>query len=200
MQEIGRSDCVLVVLSEKYLRSIYFMRELLYLYQSSLGIQDVFLNKLVLLTVGDVRFSCVAERAEHVHYWEEEEKKLDATLTKLDRLSISADDRAELLAMKDFAHRVSEILSWVSRILMPRGTDLHTRGIDAAIDLILQRTQTPSRKSRHFTPPSSVGDKLATNISGFCQNYLPPKIFFMVRFSPSVCYCSAGSFASIRRA
>ena len=37
MQEIGRAECVLVVFSEKYLRSIYCMRELLYLYQSSSG-------------------------------------------------------------------------------------------------------------------------------------------------------------------
>jgi hypothetical protein len=73
---------------------------------------------------------------------------LDAALVRLNRINIGDADRTEQLAIKDFAHRVSDILSWVAATLMPRGSDLHTKGIDAAIDLILQRTR-PSGIERH---------------------------------------------------
>ena len=162
MQEIGQADCVLVILSEKYLKSFYCMRELLYLYQSSLGVQETFLEKLVPLTVEDVRFSRATERAEHIDYWETEDRKLDAALARLERLHIGDADRAEQLAIKDFAHRVSDILSWVADTLMPQGPDLHTKGIDAAIELILQRTHRSGLRHRDTpaigtpaTPPNS---------------------------------------------
>ena len=37
MRDIGRAERVLVVVSEKYLKSVYCMRELLHLYNASLG-------------------------------------------------------------------------------------------------------------------------------------------------------------------
>lgn len=85
MQEIGTADCVLVIFSEKYLRSIYCMQELLYLYQFSLGDRNDFLHRLVPLTVGDLRFDRAAERAKHVHHWEKEDKELDSALAQLYR-------------------------------------------------------------------------------------------------------------------
>ncbi len=147
MREIGRADRVLIVLSEKYLRSVYCMRELLYLYQTSLGERTDFLNRVVVLTVGDtLKFSRASERAAHVLYWQEEDKKLDVILSQLDRISISDADRAEQLAIKDFAHRVSDILSWVSDTLMPRASGSSNESLDAALALLQQRT---AEKSSH---------------------------------------------------
>jgi internalin A len=140
MQEIGRADCVLVVISDKYLRSWYCMRELLYLYTSSQESREVFSARVIPLTLGDVRCSRAAERAEYARYWQDEDRKLDAALAPLDRLNIGDPDRAEQLAIKDFAHRVSDILYWVADTLMPRGKDLQTKGIEAVVDLVMQST------------------------------------------------------------
>jgi hypothetical protein len=56
--------------------------------------------------------------------------------------SVGEADRAEWLAIQDFQHRVSDMLAWVADTLMPQGTELHTKGIDAAIDLLQQRLLT----------------------------------------------------------
>ncbi len=140
MRDIGRAERVLVVLSEKYLNSVYCMRELLYLYNTSLGERAAFLERAVVLTLGDgLKFSRAADRLPYARYWQKEEKKLDEMLTDFDRLSIGDADRAEQLAIKDFAHRVSDILSWVSDTLMPRATPLSHAALDDAVKLFHQR-------------------------------------------------------------
>jgi internalin A len=122
------------------LRSVYCLRELLYLYQTSLGDRADFLDRVIVLTVGDtLKFSRASERAAHVLYWQQEEKKLDVILSQLDRISISDADRAEQLAIKDFAHRVSDILSWVADTLMPRSGVSGQESLDAALALFQQR-------------------------------------------------------------
>ena len=141
MQEIGHADCVVVLINEKYLRSIYCMRELLYIYDSAQGQQEQFLRKVLPLTLGDLKFERARQRADHIRYWEKEDKELDEALLDISSLSISPADRAERLAIKDFAHRVSEILSWVADTLMPRGADLHSEGIGAVANLIKERTR-----------------------------------------------------------
>ncbi len=142
MTEIGRADLVLVVLSDKYLRSVYCMRELKYLFDSSLGEREEFMRKVVPLRVGAVRISRALDRTAHTKHWKQEHDKLEAALADLDHASVGDADRTELLLMKDFQHRVSDMLAWVADTLMPQGTDLHTEGIDAAINLMQQRTLT----------------------------------------------------------
>ena len=123
MAEIGRADLVLVVLSEKYLHSVYCMRELLHLYNTSLGERAEFMDKVVPLRVGDVSISRALDRAAHIKYWRQEHEQLDAALTDLDHASVGEADRTELLLMKDFQHRVSDMLAWVADTLMPQGAE-----------------------------------------------------------------------------
>jgi internalin A len=151
MTEIGRSDCVLVVLSEKYMRSVYCMRELLHLFNASLGERSVFMRKLIPLTVGNVRFSRAIERDGHVAYWVQERKKMETILGRRSLPTIGDGDRAELLAILDFEHRTSDLLAWVADTLMPKGEEMHSKGIDAAIDLALERTQGVGRRARGAT-------------------------------------------------
>lgn len=142
MADIGRADLVLVVLSDKYLRSVYCMRELLHLFNTSLGEREGFMRKVVPLSVGDLRVSRALDRAAHVKHWKQEHGKLDAALADLDHASVGEADRAEILLLKDFQHRVSDMLAWVADVLMPQGTELRTEAIDAAIDLLQQRALT----------------------------------------------------------
>jgi internalin A len=140
MRDIGRAERVLVVLSEKYLKSVYCMRELLHIYHASLGERANFSERVVVLTLDDLKFSRAADRLGYARYWqEEEEKKLNGILKHLDRLSIGDADRAEQLAIKDFGYRVSDILSWISDTLMPRATSLSQEALDRAVELFQRR-------------------------------------------------------------
>ena len=142
MADIGRADLVLVVLSDKYLRSVYCMRELLHLFNTSLGDRDRLMQRMVPLVVGELKCGRARDRDPYVTYWEEQHAALDKVLKKRGLASVGEADRAEWLAMQDFQHRVSDMLAWVADTLMPQGTELHTKGIDAAIDLLKRRALT----------------------------------------------------------
>src|SRR5947209_7122039 len=119
------------------------MRELLYVYSTSLGEREVFMRKLVPLTVGEVRFSRAIDRIEHIRYWKQQHDDLDAALASLQTAERGDADRAELLTIKDLQYRVSDLLAWVADTLMPQAGEAHAKGIDTAIDLLLRRA--PSR-------------------------------------------------------
>ena len=111
------------------------------------------MHKVVPLIVGDVSISRALDRAAHVKYWKQEHEKLDVALADLDHASVGEADRAELLWIKDFQHRISDMLAWVVDTLMPQGTELHTKGIDAAIVLLQQRAFTLSCSGHHGSDP-----------------------------------------------
>ncbi len=136
MREIGRGGSVLVVLSEKYLRSTYCMGELLELYRSSQGEPEQFLNRIVVLTAENLKLSGAEDRLPVVLAWQEKARRLKDAISKVDPVNISAADRLEFFTAESLAHSASEILSWVGDTLMPRGSE----GIDAAIRLLVERT------------------------------------------------------------
>ncbi|SAL49906.1 hypothetical protein AWB67_02285 [Caballeronia terrestris] len=137
MKEIGRADLVVVVLSEKYLRSIYCMKEMLFLFQQSLGDREHLMRKLVPLRAGELPISGAKDRLKIVRYWKDEHDELEAALTGLDPACIGQEDREEHLVLKDFQHRVGDILAWIADTVMP----LSERRIDAVIDLLHQRAR-----------------------------------------------------------
>jgi hypothetical protein len=93
----------------------------------------VFMSKLVPFGVGDVRFSQAIDRAEHITYWGKKTRELQERLGQLHWLNIGNANTVELLAIKDFEHRVADILYWAADTLVPKG-------VDAASDLVRQRT------------------------------------------------------------
>ena len=62
MKRIGLADHVIVVLSDKYLRSPYCMTELHSIYQRSVGEKEDFLRRIIPLALDDARFSTPEER------------------------------------------------------------------------------------------------------------------------------------------
>jgi internalin A len=140
MREIGNADCVLVVIDEKYLRSTYCMRELLHIYERSLGEDQAFLNRTVPLIRSGSSFSQFKERAPIIQYWQEKDRAGREALASIDPLNVGIGDREELHATELISRRVSEILYWFADTLMPRGPEAGV-GIDAAIRLIVERTR-----------------------------------------------------------
>ena len=70
MKRIGLADHVIVVFSDKYLRSPYCMTELHYIYQRSLGEKEDFLRRIVPLVLDDARFGTRRDRVEYAKHWE----------------------------------------------------------------------------------------------------------------------------------
>lgn len=148
IQEIGRADMVLVVLSEKYLRSVYCMRELLYLHDTSQGERATFMRRIVPLIVGDLSCARARDRHLYVEHWEQEHANLNALLKQRDLTTVGEADRRELLAIQGFRQHVSDLLAWVADTLMPQGAELRTRSIDAAISLLRERAATLGNRGR----------------------------------------------------
>jgi len=130
MAEIGRADHVLVVLSDKYLRSPNCMRELLHLFQRSQGDRADLMGRVVAVIPPDLKIDRARDRLVYVRHWHEEYAALESAYRELGVTAMGAADREEWLAIHDFQHRVSDIMAWVADVLMPRGAD----GLDAAIE------------------------------------------------------------------
>jgi internalin A len=120
MREIGRAERVCVVLSEKYVHSTYCMRELLYLYQSSLGEKKEFLNRLVPLVLEDAKISQTKDRSGHVRYWKDQLKELQEATADLEPVEWGGAG-ADMTLIKDFCHHAELMLRDVSDHLLPRG-------------------------------------------------------------------------------
>lgn len=140
MAEIGRADRVLVVLSDKYLRSPNCMRELLHLFQRSQGDRANLMSRVVTVILGDLKIDRATGRAVYIRHWRDEHKALESVFQDLGVAAMGAADREEWLAIQDFQHRVSDIMAWVADVLMPRGAE----GLDAAIALLDTRRDGPS--------------------------------------------------------
>ncbi len=134
MAEIGRADRVLVVLSDKYLRSPNCMRELLHLFQRSQGDRADLMGRIVAVIPPDLKIDRARDRMVYVRHWRDEYAALESIYQDLGVTAMGATDRAEWLAIQDFLHRVPDIMAWVADVLMPRGA--------AGLEVALERLQT----------------------------------------------------------
>jgi hypothetical protein len=68
MKTLSLADCVIVVLSAKYLRSPFGMAELHGIYQRSVGEKKEFLRRIIPLVLADARFGTPGKRIEYAKY------------------------------------------------------------------------------------------------------------------------------------
>jgi internalin A len=118
MKRIGLADHVIVVLSDKYLRSTYCMTELHSIYQRSVGEKEGFLRRIIPLVLADARFGTPEERVEYAKHWEARYLKLKS---ELDHLSVEDFRRYKL--MQKWHLDIGEMLTYVSDVLSPHGFD-----------------------------------------------------------------------------
>jgi internalin A len=119
MKAIGRGDHVLVILSDKYLRSPFCMTELAYTYNRSLGEKREFLDRVIpvvvekVLNLGDWRTPIAC-----IDYWQKELMEMEPHLSKFGR------PQFELYRMiKDWQSKVGDMLGFISDVLKPQGFD-----------------------------------------------------------------------------
>ena len=82
MQNLGRADAIILVVSNKYLHSEYCMFELLQIYENK-----NIINRIFPVVLDEVSIAKSTERIELVKYWENETEDLEAKIRELKNLS-----------------------------------------------------------------------------------------------------------------
>jgi internalin A len=118
MKRIGLADRVIVVLSDKYLRSPYCMTELNAIYQNSRLEKQDLLDRIIPLVLDDAKFDTPEERVEYAKHWEARYLMLKSNLDHL-----SVEDFRLYKAMQMWHLEIGEMLSYIKDVLCPRGFD-----------------------------------------------------------------------------
>jgi internalin A len=134
MKRIGLADHVIVVLSDKYLRSPYCMTELHSIYQRSVGEKEDFLHRIIPLVLLDARFDSPEERVEYAKHWEARYLKLKSNLDYL-----SVEDFRLYQDMKRWHLDVGNMLSYINDVLVPHGFDEIVKDEFAGLRRMLQQ-------------------------------------------------------------
>jgi internalin A len=134
MKRIGLADHVIVVLSDKYLRSPYCMTELHSIYQRSIGEKEDFLRRIIPLRLGDARFGTWRDRLVYTKHWRTEFEEMEQHFKDL----AEADFRL-YKAMQEWHNRIGDMLAYVNDVLTPHGFDEIVKDDFAALRQMLQR-------------------------------------------------------------
>jgi internalin A len=141
MKLIGLADHVIVVLSDKYLRSPYCMTELHAIYQRSDGERPEFLRRIIPIVLNDATFNEFQYRDAYADYWMRQFKTMDQSLTKLAaerKLSrVATDDFRRYKEMQKWYLDVAAILLYISDVLTPHGFDQIVKDDFAALRQML---------------------------------------------------------------
>jgi internalin A len=136
MKLIGQGDRVVVILSEKYLRSVYCMTELHGIFEHSRGARDDFLGRIIPLTLADAHIAGIRDRADHARHWKAEKEALQADVA--DGL-LGASDYKQWQKMSRWASEVGEMLAYIADMLHPVGFEQIVANDFAAVQDRLQR-------------------------------------------------------------
>jgi internalin A len=143
MKLIGQADHVIVVLSDKYLRSIYCMTELHAIYQRSNGQKPEFLRRIIPIVLNGVNFNEFRYRDVYAEHWTTQYKTMDQSLSKLaveQKLSrVALDDFRRYKEMQKWYLDVADILAYISDVLTPNGFDEIVKDDFARLRQMLQR-------------------------------------------------------------
>jgi internalin A len=134
MKRIGLADHVIVVLSNKYLRSPYCMTELYSIYQRSVGEKEDFLRRIIPLVLDDARFGTWRDRLVYTKHWRAEFEEMEQHFKDLGE----ADFRL-YKAMQDWHNRIGNMLAFVNDVLTPHGFDEIVKDDFAALRQMLQQ-------------------------------------------------------------
>ncbi len=118
MKRIGRADRVLVILSEKYLRSPYCMTELHHLFNRSLHEKEEFLRRIIPLVLDDAKIDGWRDRRDHAKYWRNEFEEMQAALNDL-----GSEDVGSYHLIRCWHATIGDMLAFISDKLTPRGFD-----------------------------------------------------------------------------
>jgi internalin A len=139
IRRLTRADCVVAVISDRYLRSRYCMHELFSLWQRFRGDPDDLAQHLVPIVLPEVKLANSRERLPYISHWVAEATNYEElALQNMKRLS--PESLQEFCQIRDLAQHVDSILVYINDILMPRQLQAHLDdGFQAVRDALRRR-------------------------------------------------------------
>ena len=109
MEEIGRGRCVIVVVSDKYLRSPYCMYELFEVYRNK-----KFYERVCPIVLEDVRVSSPAERYTYTEYWSSQVQQFEDIIRKINLPDLAPQKLEEFRRYRDISQNADMLLSIIA--------------------------------------------------------------------------------------
>ena len=123
MNRLARGDRVIVVLSDKYLKSPFCMTELYEIWIQSRGEEGRFLKRVRVYTQDDSLIWSIENRAFYAVHWKVEYEKIDA-ITKEHGFNVLGDqDKIRFGLMAKFHIHIGDMLNALTDVLQPRSLD-----------------------------------------------------------------------------
>ena len=123
MKRIAKGDRVIVVLSDKYLRSPFCMYELYEIWWQAKGEDDAFLERVRVYAQEDAKIWTPLDRANYAIHWSGEYQK-HQEIIKEHGLHVFGDkDTAAISLMQKFSSHIGDILTITADTLQPQNLD-----------------------------------------------------------------------------
>jgi internalin A len=132
MRRLSQSSRVFVILSERYLRSVYCMTELYQVWLNCRGEEKPFLDRIRVYAQPDTKIGDIFERTAHIAWWKQRHDQVRDLVRQHGEDFLSERDYAEFRRMGHFVRVVPEILSSLQDSLRPRSfAELEQYGFEA---------------------------------------------------------------------
>jgi internalin A len=139
MKSIGDADLIVVVISDKYLRSPHCMAELYSIYQHAGAEKIDFLNHIIPLMLDDAKFSSPLDRIKITEYWTQQFTALENSLRLL-----GEQDFKLYRSMKKWSYDVGDMLAYLCDVLQPPGFEQLAENDVAGVIEMLHRKRSRS--------------------------------------------------------
>lgn len=104
MERIGEGDSIIVVISDKYLRSKNCMYELVQIAKNR-----QFIDRIFPIVLSDAKIYDAGDRLDYVEHWEKEKERLTKKIRELSDFSNLASIQQELTDVDDFRDEIDEL-------------------------------------------------------------------------------------------
>lgn len=139
MERLSAGRCVVVVLSEAYLRSESCMTELYRLYTNAHQRDDEFLRHIVPMVQDDARIGSTRERIAHAVHWKTLHDELDTSVRKHGAEVIGAEDFRRFKLISEFYRHIDDMLVYTNDVLVPRDRPTLSRNGFAMVKRLIER-------------------------------------------------------------
>ena len=139
MDRLAEGDFVLVVVSDKYLRSEYCMYELFRIYRNCADKPDRFLRKVVPMILSDSRIDSLPDRLQRAIHWTDQEAKLKP-LVESNVAAVGTEFFRKFKLIGEFARNTSNMLEHLVDKLQPRDFERQAQqGFQEVLEQITQK-------------------------------------------------------------
>ncbi|MBL7813531.1 MAG: leucine-rich repeat domain-containing protein [Saprospiraceae bacterium] len=113
MQEIGQSDCIIVAISDKYLKSENCMFEMYEIYRNSKLDKGAFYDKIFPIRVESIALNKPKVLMDYFKFWEEKEKEWAELIDAFGK-RITSEQQEQYRRVKEIAHELGDFLAFLN--------------------------------------------------------------------------------------